>query len=36
MANLILRILFPGYFEYQEQMNKQIKNLERECAKNER
>ena len=36
MLELIIRILFPGYFEYQEEFENQLKSLERECVKNER
>ena len=36
MIEFILRLLVPTYFEYQEEMKKQIKELERECVKNER
>ena len=36
MLNFILRLLVPSYFEYQEEMEKQIKTLERECVKNEK
>ena len=36
MLDFILRLLFPSYFEYQEELEKQIKTLERECVKNER
>ena len=36
MLDFILRLLVPSYFEYQEEMNKQIKSLERECVKNEK
>ena len=36
MLNFILKLLIPGYFEYQEEMEKQIKTLERECVKNEK
>lgn len=36
MLELITRILFPGYFEYQEEMKKQILKLERESVKNEK
>ena len=30
MLEFILRLLVPSYFEYQEEMKKQIKTLERE------
>ena len=36
MLEFILRLLVPSYFEYQEEMEKQIKSLERECVKNEK
>ena len=37
MLEFILRLLVPSYFEYQEEMEKQIKNIrERECVKNEK
>ena len=36
MLDFILRLLVPSYFEYQEEMERQIKTLERECVKNER
>ena len=36
MLDFILRLLVPSYFEYQEEMEKQIKTLERECVKNEK
>ena len=36
MIKFILKLLFPCYDEYQEEMEKQIKTLERECVKNER
>ena len=36
MVKFILKLLFPSYFEYQEEMKKQMKTLERECVKNER
>lgn len=35
MIDLLLRILFPCYYEYLEEYNKQIKQLE-ECVNNER
>ena len=35
MLNFILRLLVPSYFEYQEEMKKQIKTLERELKENE-
>lgn len=36
MLDLILRLLVPSYFEYQEEMEKQMKELEREMLNNER
>ena len=36
MIDLLLRILFPEYVEYQELMNKQISELESESVNNER
>ena len=36
MLNFILRLLVPSYFEYQEEMERQIKNLEREVMNHER
>ena len=36
MLNLILRLLFPCYYEYKEEMEKQMKTLERELKENER
>ena len=36
MLEFILRLLVPSYFEYQEEMEKQILKLEREVMKNER
>ena len=35
MLEFILRLLVPSYFEYQEEMKKQIKTLERELKENE-
>ena len=35
MLDLILRLLVPSYFEYQEEMEKQMKELEREVIDNE-
>ena len=35
MLELILRLLVPSYFEYQEEMKKQMKTLEREMKENE-
>ena len=36
MLEFILKLLIPDYFVYQEEMEKQIKTLERECVKNEK
>ena len=36
MLEFILRLLVPSYFEYQEEMKKQMKTLERELKENER
>ena len=36
MLEFILKLLFPDYFVYREEMKKQIKTLERECVKNEK
>ena len=36
MLEFILRLLVPSYFVYKEEMEKQMKTLERECVKNER
>ena len=36
MLEFILKLLIPEYFEYQEEMERQMKTLERECVKNER
>ena len=35
MLEFILKLLFPCYFEYQEEMERQIKTLERELKENE-
>ena len=35
MLEFILRMLVPSYFEYQEEMEKQIKKLEKEVIDNE-
>ena len=35
MLDFILRLLVPSYFEYQEEMEKQMKELEREVIDNE-
>ena len=34
--DFILRLLVPSYFEYKEEMEKQMKTLERELKENER
>ena len=36
MLEFILRLLVPSYFVYQEEMEKQMKELEREVMENER
>ena len=36
MLEFILRLLVPSYFDYQEEMKKQIKTLEKEVMENER
>ena len=36
MLDFILRLLVPSYFEYQEEMEKEILKLEREVMENER
>ena len=36
MLDFILRLLVPSYFEYKEEMEKQMKTLERELKENER
>ena len=36
MLKFIMKILLPDYFEYQKEMEKQIKTLERELKENER
>ena len=37
MLEFILKLLFPDYYEYQDEMKKQILKLEeRECVKNEK
>ena len=36
MLEFILKLLIPGYFEYQEEMKKQMKTLEKEVMENER
>ena len=33
MLEFIMKLLIPEYFVYQEEMEKQIKELERECEK---
>lgn len=35
MLDFILKLLFPCYYEYQEEMKKQILKLEREMKENE-
>ncbi len=35
MLEFILKLLMPSYFEYQEEMERQIKTLEREVKENE-
>ena len=35
MLEFILKLLIPGYYEYQEEMKKQILKLEREVKENE-
>ena len=35
MLEFILKLLIPDYFDYQEEMNKQILKLEREVKENE-
>ena len=35
MLEFILRLLFPCYYEYQEELERQIKSLERELKDNE-
>ena len=35
MLKFIMKILLPDYFEYQKEMEKQIKTLERELKENE-
>ena len=35
MLEFILRLLFPCYYEYQEEMERQMKTLERELKENE-
>ena len=36
MLDFVLRLLVPSYFEYQEELERQMKELEREVMKNER
>ena len=36
MLEFILRLLVPSYFEYQEEMKKQMKTLEKEVMDDER
>ena len=33
MLEFIMKLLIPEYFEYQEQMEKEMKEIERECEK---
>ena len=35
MLDFILKLLIPDYFDYQEEIERQIKNLEREMKENE-
>ena len=35
MLDFIMKLLIPGYFEYQEEMERQMKTLEREVKENE-
>ena len=35
MLDFILKLLIPDYFDYQEEMKKQMKELEREVMDNE-
>ena len=35
MIKFILKLLLPSYFEYQEELERQIKSLERELKENE-
>ena len=35
MLDFILKLLIPEYFEYQKEMERQIKSLERELKENE-
>ena len=36
MLDFILKLLIPEYFEYQKEMEKQMKTLEKEVIENER
>ena len=36
MLEFILKLLFPCYYEYQEEMEKQMKTLEKEVMENEK
>lgn len=36
MLEFILRLLVPSYFEYKEEMERQMKTLEKEVMENER
>ena len=35
MLKFILKLLIPGYYEYQEEMEKQMKTLEKEVKEND-
>ena len=35
MLNFILKLLIPGYYEYQEEIERKMKELEREVMDNE-
>ena len=36
MLKFIMKLLFPSYYEYQEEFERQMKTLEREAIDNER
>ena len=36
MLEFLIKLLIPGYYEYQDELEREIKELERECVKNER
>lgn len=36
MLEFLIKLLIPGYYEYQEELERQMKELEREVMKNER